>query len=120
LHALCRFFLENSGPAHSSGGHTFFPFLVDMAQLFERFVAEWLRKHLLPEYELRGQWHVPLSEQGRLQFIIDLVLWDRRTRKPVCVLDTKYKKEEDGTASDDVAQVMAYAATQGCKRAVLI
>jgi hypothetical protein len=36
------------------------------------------------------------------------------------VLDTKYKKEEDGTASDDVAQVMAYAATQGCKRAVLI
>jgi len=36
LHALCRFFLENSGPAHSSGGHTCFPFLVDMAQLFER------------------------------------------------------------------------------------
>jgi 5-methylcytosine-specific restriction enzyme subunit McrC len=120
LHALCRFFLENSGPAHSSGGHTFFPFLVDMAQLFERFVAEWLRKHLPPEYELRGQWHVPLSEQGRLQFIIDLVLWDRRARKPVCVLDTKYKREEDGTATDDVAQVMAYAATQGCKRAVLI
>lgn len=120
LHALCRFFLENSGPAHSSGGHTFFPFLVNMAQLFERFVAEWLRKHLPLEYELREQCHVSLSEQERLQFIIDLVLCDRRTRKPLCVLDTKYKKEEDGTAPDDIAQVMAYAATQGCKRAVLI
>ena len=120
LHALCRFFLENSGPAHSSGGHTFFPFLINMEQLFERFVAEWLRKHLPLECELREQCHVSLSEQERLQFIIDLVLCDRRTRKPLCVLDTKYKKEEDGTASDDIAQVMAYAATQGCNKAVLI
>ena len=120
LHALCRFFLENSGPAHSSGGHTFFPFLVDMAKLFERFVAEWLRKHLPPDYEVRGQWHVPLSEQERLRFIIDLLLCDRRTGKALCVLDTKYKKEEAGVASDDVAQVMAYAATQGCKKAILI
>jgi 5-methylcytosine-specific restriction enzyme subunit McrC len=120
LHALCRFFLENSGPAHSSGGHTFFPFLVDMAQLFERFVAGWLQKHLPPDYMLRPQCHVQLSDQERLQFIIDLVLWDRRMQKTVCVLDTKYKKEEDGTASDDVGQVMAYADTQLCHKAVLI
>ena len=65
LHALCRFFLENSGPAHSSGGHTFFPFLVDMAQLFERFVAGWLQKHLPPD-KLLPQCHVQLSDQERL------------------------------------------------------
>ena len=41
-------------------------------------------------------------------------------QKTVCVLDTKYKKEEDGTASDDVGQVMAYADTQLCHKAVLI
>jgi 5-methylcytosine-specific restriction enzyme subunit McrC len=91
-----------------------------LAQLFEQFVAEWLKKHLPPEYELRPQCHVQLSDEERLQFLIDLVLCDRRTGRPLCVRDTKYKKDEDGTASGDIAQVMAYAATQGGKRAVLI
>jgi len=120
LHALCRFFLENSGPAHRSGGYTLFPFLVDMAGLFEGFMAEWLQQHLPPPYELQKQWRVPLNEAEQLRFIIDLVIRDRRTQKPICVLDTKYKREEDGVAPQDIAQVMAYAATQGCPRAMLV
>jgi 5-methylcytosine-specific restriction enzyme subunit McrC len=46
LHALCRFFLESSGPTHEPGGKRMLPFLVDMARLFEPFVAEWLQQHL--------------------------------------------------------------------------
>ena len=45
LHALCRFFLESSGPTHEPGGNRMLPFLVDMARLFELFVAEWLKQH---------------------------------------------------------------------------
>src|SRR5919199_363136 len=42
LHALCRFFLENSGPSHERGDRTMLTFLVHMARLYELFVAEWL------------------------------------------------------------------------------
>lgn len=45
-HALCRFFLDNSGPAHNAGKAEMTPFLVNMANLFELFVAEWLAKNL--------------------------------------------------------------------------
>ncbi|MGB7711229.1 MAG: restriction endonuclease, partial [Microcoleus sp.] len=42
LHALCRFFLENTGPSHETGDREMLPFLINMANLYEQFVAEWL------------------------------------------------------------------------------
>ena len=33
MHALCRFFLENSGPAHARGDRSMLPFLVNMPRL---------------------------------------------------------------------------------------
>ncbi len=42
LHALCAFFLDQCGPGHLSGDRPMIPFLVDMARLYERFVAAWL------------------------------------------------------------------------------
>ena len=42
LHALCRFFLEHSGPSHEVGDRTVLPFLVNMERLYELFVAVWL------------------------------------------------------------------------------
>ena len=53
LHALCRFFLDHSGPSHHAGEQTMMAFAVDMARLYERFVAAWLRAHLDPRW--RGQ-----------------------------------------------------------------
>src|SRR5262249_32145991 len=61
-HALCRFFLEHTGPALGPGSHQVLPFLVNMARLFERFVAEWLRAHLPQEFELQDQEAVPIGE----------------------------------------------------------
>jgi 5-methylcytosine-specific restriction enzyme subunit McrC len=46
MHALCRFFLENSGPTHERGDRSMLPFVVNMPRLYERFVAEWLNAHL--------------------------------------------------------------------------
>ena len=38
------------GPTHEPGGKLMLPFLVDMARLFELFVAEWLQQHLVQDH----------------------------------------------------------------------
>lgn len=119
LHALCRFFLEHSGPTHKIGGHTMLPFLVDVALLYERFVAEWLRLHLPLNMRLKAQEQVDVDREGRIQFKVDLVMYDAETDAPLCVLDTKYKNP-NSPATDDIAQVIAYAEAKGCRHAFLI
>ncbi len=119
LHALCRFFLDQSGPAHTLGEHQMLPFLVDMAHLYELFVAEWLKLHLPPGREIKAQERVELSRANALHFEIDLVLYDYSSGQPLTVLDTKYKAA-DKPATEDIFQVVAYAETKGCRQAVLI
>ena len=119
LHGLCRFFLEQSGPLHSSGDHTMFPFLIDMAHLYELFVAKWLREHLPEGFTLQIQASVNFSEANRLKFIIDLVICDLETGRTLCVLDTKYKCP-DTPANDDISQVVTYAEIKGCTDAILV
>ncbi|MCL5423330.1 MAG: McrC family protein [Nitrospirae bacterium] len=118
LHKLCRFFLENTGPTQNLGDRSMVPFLVDMARLFELFVARWLKLHLDVRYLLKSQETFVIGEKGALKMVMDLVLYDRETQRPLCVLDTKYK---DGTVSnEDYNQVVAYADAVGCENAVLI
>lgn len=62
MHGLCRFFLEHTGPSNSRGDKKMLPFLIDMASLFERFVAAWLKQHLPDAYELKVQERVQVSE----------------------------------------------------------
>jgi 5-methylcytosine-specific restriction enzyme subunit McrC len=119
LHALCRFFLEHSGPSHEMGDRTMLPFLVNMARLYELFVAEWLKAHLPDDFSLNIQEKVDIGEGNVLSFMIDLVLCDAETGEALCVLDTKYKAKEK-PAHPDVTQVMAYARFKRCNRAVLI
>ena len=117
LHALCRFFLENTGPTHETGDRQALPFLVNMNSLFEMFVAEWLATRLPAGLELRAQENVALG--SGLSFSIDGVLYDRSTGQPLLVLDTKYKEWSSPTTAD-IAQVVAYAEAKGCGDAVLI
>lgn len=119
LHALCRFFLEHSGPGHEFGNRKMLPFLVNMERLYELFVAQWLKAHLPPELMLRVQEKVDVGEEQEISFKIDLVLYDNATGAPVCVLDTKYKAKEKPTP-DDVAKVAAYAEMKGCTEAILV
>lgn len=119
LHALCRFFLENSGPSHEVGDRRMLPFLVDMARLYELFVAEWLREHLPPRWRLETQEHMTISREAGLSFAFDLVLYDRETDLPVAVLDTKYKAP-DAADNNDIYQVHTYTHAKGCTRAYLV
>lgn len=118
LHALCRFFLESTGPTYEAGSHAMLPFLVDMARLYELFVAEWLKAHLPPDTLLKYQERIDIGPGGALYFAIDIVFCDSEGI-PRCIVDTKYKTSTL-PASDDLAQVVAYAEATSCREAVLI
>ncbi len=119
MHALCRFFLESTGPMHETGDRKMLPFLVDMSLLFERFVARWLARRAPERFRVRAQEQVRIGERGDLAFRIDLVLADRVSNRTLAVLDTKYKTAES-PVHDDVAKVVAYAAVKQCRTAILI
>jgi 5-methylcytosine-specific restriction enzyme subunit McrC len=119
LHALCRFFLEHTGPSHESGDRRMTPFILDMERLYELFVAEWLRAHLPEDLRLNAQERVNIGSGGTLHFDIDLVLEDVLTGQVVQVLDTKYKAPESPSPAD-LAQVIAYAEAKGCREAALV
>ncbi len=119
LHALCRFFLEQTGPTHEPGDHEMLPFLVDMPRLYEEYVAEYLKEHLPEKYSLSVQQRVSLDGIGGISIVIDMVLIDRVTGETVAVLDTKYK-DVVAPSSDDLQQIVAYAVARNCRRGVLI
>ena len=119
LHALCRFFLEHRGPAHQQGDESMMPFLMDMAHLYELFVAEWLKQHLPKEYELKAQHTVNYGSSGELQFRVDVIILDRQTGTPLLILDTKYKID-DSPSNADIHEVRSYAEAFGCREAVLV
>ncbi len=117
LHALCRFFLENSGPNIENGNNTMLPFLVDMARLYELFVAEWLKEHLPDGFALKAQERVDIDRDKTLHFNIDLVLYEISAGAALYVLDTKYKTT---VVNDDVKQAVAYAVSKNCGDAILV
>jgi len=119
MHALCRFFLSNSGPTHERGDRSMLPFLVNMPRLYELFVSEWLKAHLPDIISLVPQERAYLDETSDLYFAIDLVLRDTSTGEILCVLDTKYK-DTTKPSSGDIGQIVAYAQKLGCHEAILV
>ncbi|WP_008314236.1 McrC family protein [Leptolyngbya sp. PCC 6406] len=124
LHALCHFFLDQTGPSLQQGNQGMLPFLVNMNQLFESCVAAWLQAHHSEVLELHGlqlkvQERVHLSHEHAIYFDIDLVLIDIAAGAVRYVLDTKYKATKTPSTSD-IQQAIAYAETQGTTEAVLV
>ncbi len=119
MHALCRFFLEQSGPTHKLGDQKMLPFLINMNLLFERFVARWLEMHLPADKLIRIQENATVNEEHNLSVQIDMVLVNSQTSAIETVLDTKYKIP-DRPSTSDMQQVIAYADITNCTEAVLI
>ena len=119
MHTICRFLLENAGPTHHDGVRETTAFLVQMPRLFERFVAEDLRRRLPSHLRLEAHEKVVLNDAHDMRFDIDLIVRERTSGRVVLVLDTKYK---DHLAPDtgDVSQAVAYAVALGCEAAALV
>lgn len=113
------FFLDFTGPAHEIGGNAMLPFLIDMAKLYESFVTEWLIKNLPNHIRLKKQEQVKIGIGQAVDFYIDIVLENKLTGKPICLLDTKYKVT-DTPSSSDLQQVIAYSKALGCNQAFLV
>jgi 5-methylcytosine-specific restriction enzyme subunit McrC len=118
IHALCRFLLEQSSPLIEAGPLAGPPFLLNMARLYELFVAEWLRVHLPAPWRLKVQEVVMVGQENDLRFELDLVLYDGDGRV-AAVLDTKYKTPTH-TAMADVNQIVTYAQAKGASQAILV
>ena len=124
LHALCRFFLEHTAPSHEIGANATLPFLVNMPQLYERFVALWLSSHqetVLSEQalDIQSQERVYLDQSQALYYDIDLVIYNTATGIARYVLDTKYKAADKPTTAD-INQMVAYAEALCCREAIII
>lgn len=104
LHLLCQFFLDRAAPTHQQGQRSSFSFLIDMASLYETFVAAWLKQHLPPHLRLYKQYSIQIGLTCR----IDLVIKDIQSEKCNFILDTKYKVRET-VSSQDLHQVRSYA-----------
>ncbi len=93
------------------------PFLVNMARLYELFIAEWLKQYLPKNLLLKFQEQINISKT--VYFKTDLVLYDISTGTARYILDTKYKTPNQ-PAAHDIAQVVAYAVSKDCNEAVLV
>jgi 5-methylcytosine-specific restriction enzyme subunit McrC len=117
LHSLCRFFLENTTPSHENGKNATLPFLVNMARLYELFVAEWLKLNLPSNLTLKYQEIINIGKN--IYFKTDLILYDNVTFTPKYIIDTKYKAS-DSLSTQDINQVLAYSASKNCQEAILL
>ncbi|MDJ0507946.1 MAG: restriction endonuclease [Crocosphaera sp.] len=114
LHSLCRFFLDNTTPSHEQGNYNSLPFLVNMNQLYEKFVAAWLKIHLPSHLGIKTQHRV---KYDNFSFKIDLIIYHQKTEQNLYVLDTKYKTE---ITQNDIYQIITYAFEQNCDHGILI
>ena len=116
LHALCRLILDTATPTRSVGEERMLPFIVDMARLYESFVAEWLDLHLPSQHSVEAQEPVEIGDSGR-SYDVDLVFY--QGDNAVAVADTKYKVPSE-PAAEDISQVIAYAEAKQVERAFLV
>jgi 5-methylcytosine-specific restriction enzyme subunit McrC len=94
-------------------------FLVDMNDLFQRYVTDRLRRALRGRLHVVAEPEVHLGEGQKVTMAPDLVF--TRTGAAVLVGDTKYKLTETGKGrSDDYYQLLAYVTALRLPAGVLI
>src|ERR1043166_812319 len=72
MHGLCRFILEHTGPSIDPGDRSFIPFELNMRNLFELFVAEWLRANTPEGITVRRLYNATLDSNLNLKIQIDI------------------------------------------------
>lgn len=124
-HVLAHAILRGERFGFQPGGVPGRSFLVNMFDLWERFVARWIERHFLLSREVdvtpqRSLLYSPRTPgKPTLEGVPDIMIHVRGA-KPI-VIDTKYKdpgqRSIDGS---DVAQVVTYALCAGAERALIV
>ena len=132
LFNFARLILGQQAPTASSGATRTFSLLFDMNAVFERFVAGFLQRYVLPAFPaitLRAQARgyglhlLNRGETGVLRLKPDLVLTDGTAN--LLVVDTKWKRldaarREIRPSREDLYQMFAYAHRFQCSRNALL
>ncbi|MGB1016384.1 MAG: McrC family protein, partial [Nannocystaceae bacterium] len=121
VHALCRQILQGTQLGlNTTNGTAGGSFIVEVAPLFERFVSRSLQNRLGPPWRVKLQERVALDREHKVEIRPDIVVYHHK--KPVAVLDAKYKLRRHGVPKNnsDVYQALAYAQRYATKRVWLI
>lgn len=116
---LARLVLANLTLMDRRGGTAASSFMVDMNDLFQRFVTERLRRALRDVLDVEAEPPVHLAERNAVRMEPDLVFVRRGAR--VLVGDVKYKITRDAWAcSADYYQLLAYTTALDLPEGLLI
>ncbi|MEZ4635724.1 MAG: hypothetical protein R2856_12310 [Caldilineaceae bacterium] len=104
---MCRFFLDQSGPALTAGDREMPAFLVDMARLYERFVAGWVKANVGPDLRVRSARTASTSARASASSFV-YTYSQRRDRCAAGGAGHEIQRRARGRPAD-LAQVVAYA-----------
>ena len=118
---LARLLLDNLTLVDQRGGTTAASFMVNMNDLFEKFVTERLRRALQGRLVVEDQIHDYLDVEKKVWIRPDLRFHHPRSGSVTYVGDIKYKLTEDAVArSADYYQLLAYTTALDLPEGVLI
>lgn len=117
---LARLVLENLTLQDAFGEVSASSFMLDMNELFERFVTERLRRALRGRLAVKDQHRDNLDEERSVQIRPDLLFGPERS--PRFVADIKYKltDESAGGSNADLYQLLAYTTALDLPAGMLI
>jgi len=113
IHAWCKLFTDLMSLSDRPGKRYFSGYLLDMNELFERFVAAMFERaaRTVPAVRVEYQRHHYLDMDRRVSIIPDLVL--RGPDDAIVIVDAKYKrtKEQGRAKHPDLYQIITYCCT---------
>lgn len=117
---LARLVLENLTLQDAIGEVAASSFMLDMNELFERFVTERLRRALRGRLDVKNQHRDHLDEERSVRIRPDLLFGQERS--PSFVADIKYKltDESAGGPNADLYQLLAYTTALDLPEGMLI
>lgn len=116
---LSRLVLQAMSLSHEAGDQQANSLMVDMDDLFQRWIAQELDLRLAPEMRIERDEDVWLDEGRALTMAPDLVV--RRGSDVVLVGDAKYSMGADGyVASRDYLELVAYTSAMGLPTGLLV
>ncbi len=119
--ALARLVLGNLTLTDAAGATSAASFMVDMNDLFQRFVGERLRRELRGRLDVLDEPTVHLGMSSQVSMRPDLVFRAPRARRAVYVGGIKYKLTDNGQGrSSDYYQLLAYTTAMGLPEGILI
>lgn len=125
LFDLCRLLTESLTPGEAAGGTVCPAFVLNMEQVFERYVTRGLASAFAGDETIGVSAQTPhvvnRSVAGQADWLMRPDVTLDRDGRPVVVVDAKWKRlDETPLVTEDVYQVLAYCTALGVKRAVLV